>query len=103
MSMLRTILAVLCVVAALVIGLPLMLMSESYTDTNITSNLGPIYDMSNAAIQQLPAIKTMVNNGLKPYFLGFGLTLFLCAVAFILVDGKDKLVILQGSDSDTPA
>lgn len=100
-STVKIVLALLCILAALLIGLPLMLVSE--THTTVGSDIGSIYTLSSQAIRDLPTIAIMINDGLKPYFLGFGIVLFLCAVAFILVDGEDKLVILQGKDTDTPA
>lgn len=101
-SMLKSVLAVVCILAAFAVGLPLMLVSE--TNTVAGNDIGQIYTMSSDAIRSMPGIANMIENGLKPYFLGFGLVLFLCAVAFILVDGEDKLAIMQhGKDTDTPA
>lgn len=87
---LKWILAIGLLIAATVVGLQLMLMSELYIDVNgDNSTIGQIYSMSSQTIKQMPLIKDMIEHGLKPYFLGLGIILFSVAIAYILVDGED--------------
>lgn len=95
---LKWILALGLLLAATVVGFPLMIFSELNIDVNTDgSAIGQIYSMSAQSIQQLPVVHTMVQQGLKPYFLGLGIILFAVALAYILIDGEDKTDTLKDS------
>lgn len=77
-----------------------MVVSELQTNTGASLDFASIYTLGSAATLQLPAIHHMINDGLKPYCMGFGLVLFLVAIALVLLDGEDKIATLKGSDTD---
>ena len=100
-SPIKTVVAVLCVLGAVFVGLPLMVVSELQTNTGASLDVATIYNLGSSATLQLPAIHHMITDGLKPYCLGFGVVLFLVAIAFVLLDGEDKIATLKGSDTDS--
>ncbi|MFN8614894.1 MAG: hypothetical protein U0003_03145 [Vampirovibrionales bacterium] len=98
--MFKSLLAGVCFLGAVLLGLPLMLTSELHTHLGKTFDFGSLYGMSASALQQVPAIQTMVQQGLKPYCTGFGLVLLLVAIALVVLDGEDKIATLRGTDSE---
>ena len=99
-SPIKTIVAVLCFLGAVFVGLPLMVVSELQTNTAASLDFASIYQLGSSATLQLPAIHQMINQGLKPYCVGFGVVLFLIAIALVLLDGEDKIATLKGFDVD---
>lgn len=98
----KRMLAVLATLVALVVGLPMMLIGESQTDVKVEKvpALQHIYTMSAESIMDIPQIKTMINAGLKPYFLGLGLIFLMVALAIILADGQEDISTLTGRSTD---
>lgn len=97
-SPIKWLIAILLLLVAVFLGLPLMVISELHIDVNAPgSQIADIYNLSSQAIQNMPLVHTMVYKGLKPYFLGLSLVLFLVAIAFILVDGDDTTSTLKDS------
>ena len=101
----RNLLAAILLVGALGVGVPMMLQGESQVDLKLNTDQGlaqisQVYDVPSTEVQELPTIKNMVNNGLKPYFLGMGLIFVMAAIAFILVDGSNQLTTLKSDEEE---
>jgi len=98
----KTALAGLCAVVAVAVGLPLMFTSETHIDVKIETvpQVASFYDMTVNQILAIPQVAAMVQMGLKPYFMGFGLVLLMIAIAFVLVDGNEHITTLTGRETD---
>jgi hypothetical protein len=96
----KNLLALVAVVVALVVGIPMMIQGEEHINLKAETvpNLEQIYTMSAEELHNKPEVTAMVEDGLKPYFIGFGLIFLLVAVAYVLADGEDKLTTLKESE-----
>ncbi len=101
----KNLLAVVLLIVSMGIGMPMMLQGDTNVDLKLTNpvdaaEMSKIYTISSTEIQAQANIRQMVNQGLKPYFLGMGL-IFLCvAIAFILMDGEEKLATLKHDEQE---
>lgn len=84
----KTLFAFVLMIASVALGLPMMLQGES----NVNLKAEDMNDLSN--------ITQMVDDGLKPYFMGLGVVFFLIGLAFVLVDGEDKVSTFTGAEED---
>ncbi len=101
----KNLLAIVFLVASLGIGIPMVLQGDSNVDFNLgdtasAEKMAVIYEIPSTKIQEMSNIRHMVDDGLKPYFLGMGLIFLLVSIAFILMDGEEKLVSLKSGEQE---
>ncbi len=101
----KNLLAVIFLVASVGIGIPMMLQGDGNVDFNLkdptdAKKMAVLYEIPSTEIQEMDTIRHMVDDGLKPYFLGMGLIFLLVAIAFILMDGEEKLATLKYGEEE---